>query len=352
MNFNLMDKIFLGNTLLNYLICVLIFLATYYFLKIIKTKVLTKLSQLSKKTETKIDDAILNVISQIKTIEYFIVSFYISLKFLKILNHKLFIISKIAFLMVILYRVVLLIDELLSIAFENITESSKESEKSIKVIRNIIKTIIWLFGALFLLHNIGININSLLAGLGIGGVAIALAAQTILKDIFNFFVILLDKPFKVGDFISIPSINISGNVEEIGLKSTKIRTLQGEIVIVTNSKISEEVIQNFSKMKERRIIVKVGVTYKTSVEKLKQISNIIENIIKNQRNVRFERVNFIKFSDSSLDFEFVYYILSPDYNEYIRTNEKILLEIVSSFEKNDIEFAYPTQTIYIKKEEK
>lgn len=335
---------------MNYLLFILVFLATYYLLKFIKTKVVVKLKELSQKTHTRIDDAILNVISQIKGIEYLIISLYISLHFLKNLNHKILLLSKLAFLTVVLYRVVLIIDELISLFFENITESSKESEKSIKIIRNIIKITIWIFGVLFLLHNTGININSILTGLGIGGVAIALASQTILKDIFNFFVILLDKPFKIGEFIVIPSMNIAGNVEEIGLKSTKIRTLQGEVVTIINSKISEEVIQNFSRMKERRGVIKVGVVYQTPLEKLKQINTIVEEIIKRHPNVRFGRANFIGFSTSSLDFEFVYFILSPDYNEYLKTNEKILFEIASEFAKNNIEFAYPTQTIYLKKE--
>ncbi|MCX7641596.1 MAG: mechanosensitive ion channel family protein [Elusimicrobiales bacterium] len=351
MNLNFINKIIFGNSISNYILCITVFILIYNLLKIITSKGISKLQEISIKTETKLDDIIVNTIKEIKNIEYFIVSFYISLKFLKIVNPKILLISKIIFLSVILYRAISLIDKFVSFVFEKITEASKESEKSIRILRNIIKITVWIFAALFLLHNIGININSILTGLGIGGVAIALASQTILKDIFNFFVILLDKPFKIGDFITIPSLSISGIVEEVGLKSTKIRTLQGEVIIITNSKVSEEIIQNFSKMKERRVSVKIGITYNTPLDKIKHIASIIEKIIKTQSNTRFERANLIQFSNSSLDFEFVYYINSPDYIEYIKTNEEILIEIAKQFKKEGVEFAYPTQTIYIKKEE-
>lgn len=336
---------------MNYFLSIIIFFAVYYFTYFLKTHLLKKLQDISKKTDTKIDDVIFNSLSKIGSLEYFIIAIYISIRFLNYIHPKILFISRVAFLAVLLYRIVLIIDEIIAILFENIIKNSKESEKSIKVIRNIIKTVIWIFAILFLLHNIGLNITSILTGLGIGGVAIALASQTILKDIFNFFVIILDKPFKTGDFIMIPSSNIAGTIEEIGLKSTKIRTLQGELVVITNSKISEEIIQNFSKMIERRVIVKIGVTYQTPIEKLKIINKIIENSIKKQQNTRFERTNFVKFGDFSLDFEFVYYVLSPNYKDFLDINEKILFEIAEEFRKENINFAYPTQTIYVKEEQ-
>lgn len=345
-----MGSFFLGNSVINYITVFIIFFLVYNLIIFLKSNIIKKLQKLSEKTETKIDDVVFNILSKIGTLEYLIISFYISIRFLKVVHTKILLISKIAFLTIILYRVILIIDGLTAIFFENIITTSKESEKSIRVIRNIIKIAIWIFAILFLLHNIGLNINSILTGLGIGGVAIALASQTILKDIFNFFVILLDKPFKTGDFIIIPSSNISGVVEEIGLKSTKIRTLQGEVVIITNSKISEEIIQNFSKMIERRVLVKIGVTYQTPLEKLNKINHIIERAIKKQSNTRFDRANFIRFGDFSLEFEFVYYILSQNYKDFVDTNEKILLEIAQEFKKEEIDFAYPTQTIHLKKE--
>ncbi|MCX7905223.1 MAG: mechanosensitive ion channel family protein [Elusimicrobiales bacterium] len=352
MNLNFINQILSTDSLINYVLFIVVLLFIYKILKFIISKLTSKLQEISTKTETKIDDIIVNTLKEIKNIEYFIISFYFSLKFIKTVNYKILLIFKILFLSVIIYRTIFLIDKLISLLFEKVTESSKESEKSINVLKNIIKTVIWIFAVLFFLHNLGININSILAGLGIGGVAIALASQTILKDIFNFFVIIFDKPFKIGDFVTIPSLSITGTIEDIGLKSTKIRTLQGEMVIIANSKISEEIIHNFSKMKERRISIKIGITYNTPLDKIKHINSIIEKAVKLQSNTRFERANLIQFSNSSMEFELIYYINSPDYLEYIKTNEEILISIAKEFKKEGIEFAYPTQTIYLKKEDK
>lgn len=340
---------FLGNTYFNYILSLSVLLLLYFFSKCIVSKLVRNLEEIAKKTQTKIDDVVISVLANIKPFEYFLISFYISVKTLKFIDYRILTLSKIMFLGVVLYRVIMLIDKLIGLGFEGIINQSKESEKSIRIIRNIVKIMLWIFGLLFLLHNIGLNVNSILAGIGIGGVAIALASQTILKDIFSFFVILIDKPFQIGDFIILPSLNIIGNIEEIGLKTTKIRSLNGEMIVITNSKITEEVIQNFTRMKERRVVGKLGVVYQTPVEKIKKIDKIIEDSIRKQELVRFDRVSLLKFSDFSLDFEFVYYVLTPDYNQYIKINEEILIEIAKKFKEEGIDFAYPTQTIYLNK---
>lgn len=346
-------KHYYGNSILSYIISLVTFILLYYLSLFLKARILKKIKDLASKTETKIDDVIVDNIIKIKKIEIIIISFYFSIRILPHLDQRILTVSTLLFLAVVIYRVIKIIDSLTSVAFESLTETPEESQqRSLNIIRNIIKIFLWLVGLLFLLHNAGFNIGSILTGIGIGGVAVALASQTILKDIFNFFVILLDKPFKIGDFILIQSFNISGVVEEIGLKTTKIKTLSGETAVITNSKITEEVIQNFSKMKERRVVVKISIVYNTPLEKIKEVNKIVEQAVKRQKTVRFDRANFVKFSDYSLDFEFVYYVLSSDYNQYLDINEKILLDIAESFKKHSIEFAYPTQSIYLYKEEK
>ncbi len=351
MDFTFLKNYYYGNSLLSYLLFFLLFILFYYLIIFSKSKLLKKISNIAKKTDTKLDDVIIDNLMKIKNLEIIFVSLYISLKTLPYLNPKIETASTIIFLSVLIYRTIKIANDLIALSFERLTEEQTYT-KSLEIIKTIIKILLWIIGSLFILHNAGFNVVSILAGIGIGGVAIALASQTILKDIFNFFVIILDKPFTIGDFILIPSINLSGTVEDIGLKTTKIRTLQGEISVITNSKITEEIIHNFSKMKERRVLIKIGVVYQTTIEKLKEINRILEEAVKKQKYVRFERANFVKFSDYSLDFELVYYVLSPDYLQYININEMILIDIAENFKKHSIEFAYPSQIIYLHKEEK
>ena len=191
------------------------------------------------------------------------------------------------------------------------------------------------------------DIKSILAGLGIGGIALALAAQDTLKNFFGSLVIIADKPFEIGDFIVVGSNN--GIVKKIGIKTTRIQTLQGEELIISNKELTESRIQNFGRMRERRIQFNFGVCYETPLEKLKKIPEIVKEIITNIEKTRLDRVHFKEFGDSALIFEVVYYVLSPDYSEYMDIQQKINFALKESFEKEKIEFAYPTQTIYLAK---
>ena len=334
---------FLSNSLYKYITSFVIFFISIKILYYFKKYALSKIEELSKKTETKIDDALVEIIKGISWLEYQIIAIYLAtrnLTFPTTLSN----IIKYLLIFSITYRVVISLEKLLKFALEEI--SGKEYEKSIKTIGLIFRIMIWIIAVLFVLNNLGVRITALLTGLGIGGIAIAMASQTILGDIFNFFVILMDKPFKIGDFINLPSQNLSGTVEEIGLKSVKIRALRGEIFIITNSKIMSEIIENFSEMKERRVVFNIGVIYETPIEKLKMIPDIIEKSIKKIKNTRFERSNLSNLNSYSIDFESIYYITGSDYNLYVKTHEEALLEISKKFNENSIEFAYPTQKIY------
>jgi len=332
------------NSVYKYIFSILLFFTLLKIIYYFKKNIIIKLEKISKKTETKLDDLLLQIIKKISWFEYQIIALYFSTRHL-ILNNFISNIIKYLLIITITYRVVIALEKLLELFFQEI--SGKEYEKSIKTISLVFRVIIWIIAILFVLHNIGIKITALLTGLGIGGVAIALASQTILGDVFNFFVILLDKPFKIGDFIIIPSQNLLGTIEEIGLKSVKIRTLRGELLIITNSKIMSESIQNFSSMQRRRVVFNIGVIYETPLDKLKLIPQIIKDVIEKTENTTFDRSNLINFAAYSIDFETVYYVNSPDYNLYANTHEKILTDIFKKFKENDISFAYPTQTLIL-----
>ncbi len=204
-----------------------------------------------------------------------------------------------------------------------------------------------LFSIIFLLalDNIpGVEVDTLLASLGVGGIAVALAVQNVLADLFASLSISLDKPFVIGDFIIVD--NYMGSIEHVGLKTTRVRSLSGEQLVFANNDLLNRRIRNYKRMYERRVVFAVGVTYQTSSEQLRKIPLMIRGIIESQERTRFDRAHFKEFGDCSLNFEIVYYMLTPDYNTYMDIQEAINLAIYEQFEDEGIEFAYPTQTLF------
>jgi small-conductance mechanosensitive channel len=203
----------------------------------------------------------------------------------------------------------------------------------------------WTLALLIVLDNLGVQISGLLTGLGIGGVAIAFAAQAILGDIFSYFSIFLDKPFEVGDFIIVGEY--MGVVEKTGIKTTRIRSLSGEELVFSNKDLTASRIRNYKTMSERRVDFRFGIKYDTPLEKLEKVGEMVKSIIDNIEQIRFDRANFHSFGDFALIFEVVYYIELSDYNIYKDIQETINLELVRTFRDEGIEFAFPTQEIIL-----
>ena len=220
---------------------------------------------------------------------------------------------------------------------------------ALHLIQIIVKTVIWSFAALLILDNLGIDITAMVAGLGIGGIAVALAAQNILSDLFASLSIVFDKPFEVGDFLIFD--DYLGTVQHIGLKTTRIRSLSGEEIVVANADLLGTRIRNYKRMLERRILFTIGVTYGTPYEKVERIPGMIREIIEAQPNTRFDRSHFKSYGDFSLDIETVYYMQVPDYNSYMDTQQAVNLALYKRFEGEGIEFAFPTRTLHLHHEE-
>lgn len=245
---------------------------------------------------------------------------------------------------------IVLIIRLITSTFGNTVQSYLQAQdttgtrlKQSRGIVLIINALLWIVGLVFLFDNLGFNVAAVLTGLGVGGIAIALAAQTILGDLFNYFVIFFDQPFELGDFIIVD--DKMGAVEYIGLKTTRIRSLQGEQIIFSNSNLTNSIIHNYKRMNERRVLFKIRVVYETSSEKLDAIPSMIRSIIEEQGETRFDRAHFASFEDYSLNFEIVYYTLSADYNRYMDIQEKINLQIHRKFKTAKIAFALPTYSV-------
>lgn len=209
----------------------------------------------------------------------------------------------------------------------------------------VLKLALWSVVLLVALDNLGLDVTALVAGLGIGGVAVALATQNILGDLFASLSIVIDKPFVLGDVIHVGEY--VGIVEHIGLKTTRVRSLSGEQLIFSNNDLIQSRIRNYKRMRERRVVFRFGVVYQTSAEKLERIPRMVQETIEKLHGTRFDRAHFQKFGESSLDFEVVYWVLDPDYNIYMDTQHGINLGLVRAFQNAGIEFAFPTRTVFM-----
>ena len=209
----------------------------------------------------------------------------------------------------------------------------------------VARIVLWSITVLVMLDNLGFNISTLMASLGIGGIAVALAVQSILGDVFSSVSIALDKPFVIGDFIVVDSF--MGTVEYVGMKTTRLRSLGGEQIIFSNTELLKKRIRNYKRMQERRVLFEFGVAYETPSDEVERIPGLVKDIVEAGESVRLDRVHFKSFGDSALQFEVVYYVLDADYNRYMDIQQRINLALLRRFRERAIGFAYPTSTLYL-----
>lgn len=207
------------------------------------------------------------------------------------------------------------------------------------------KVFLWVIVVMSMLSNVGVNITAFVASLGVGGIAIALAVQNILADVFASLSIAVDKPFEIGDFIVVGSL--SGTVEHVGLKTTRIRSLGGEQIVMANAEMIGSTIQNYKRLQERRIVFEVALTYACSPEQARAVPKLIENIVSHQDKARFDRSHLRTFGESALEFETVYIVLDPSYNVYMDVQQEINLGILEAFNELGVTFAHPSRTIHV-----
>jgi small-conductance mechanosensitive channel len=341
----------IGNTIKQYLIALFVFLATVLVLRIFRSVGLNKLEEKAKKTKTDFDDVAIRAVRKIGWLLYLVFALYVALQFLKV-ERAIERVFYYLLLLSLVYYGVKAVGEVIDFTAEKIVEKRRvSSEKfdphTINFLANLAKGTVWIIAFLIVLQNLGYNISALIAGLGIGGVAVAFALQNILGDIFASFSIYFDKPFQVGDFIIIGKD--MGTVKKIGIKSTRIQTLEGQELVVSNRELTDVRVNNYKKMEKRRVVFSFGVEYETPTEKLRKIPAIVKEIIDGLELAEFDRAHFKEFGDFSLNFEVVYYMKTPDYAEYMNTQQALNLALKERFEQERIVFAYPTQTIYLNK---
>jgi small-conductance mechanosensitive channel len=345
-----LDATYLGNSLRQWSIALAVGLATVIVLRAALALVRRHLQGFARRTRTSLDDLFNDLLGRTKFLFLVLVGVYIASLSLELPG------SWAGAL-----RVVLIIGLWVQAGFWGsglvsyfITsrlqlERSEEDavgETTVSAMGAVANVLLWSLVILMALDNIpGVQITALLASLGVGGVAVALALQNILGDLFASLAIALDKPFVIGDFIIVG--DYLGTVEQIGLKTTRIRSLSGELIIFSNSDLLNSRVRNFKVMYERRVVFEFGILYETPMDKVEEVGGMVREIIESMDKTRFDRAHFKAFGDSALNYEVVYFVLDPEFNVYMDIQQAINIELFRRFRAEDIEFAYPTRTLYV-----
>jgi small-conductance mechanosensitive channel len=352
LNLDFLDQVVLGSSLLQWMLAVSATVATVLVLWIARGLASRRLAALAPRTDTRVDDVAAELIGRTRVLVLLVAGLFIGSLFLQLPDRVESILSSVL-VIVLLVQIGIWGAVLLNVFMDNYRRRALErnpaAAASIGVLAVVARIILWSIVILLSLDNLGIDVTALVAGLGIGGVAVALAVQNILGDLFASLSIMLDKPFTIGDFLIID--DYLGSVEYVGLKTTRIRSLSGEQLIFSNSDLLKSRIRNYGRMYERRVVLKIGVTYETPREKLVRIPGIIREAVEAQDRTRFDRSHFMKYDDYALQFETVFYIGSPDYNIYMDIQQAILFLIHERFEAEQIQFAYPAQRVFLTRAE-
>ncbi|MCZ7602473.1 MAG: mechanosensitive ion channel family protein [Melioribacteraceae bacterium] len=339
-----------GNTVSEYLMALLILIVSVIIIQLIKKHIFKKIE--STGTEGVLGTKfIIKITSRFAIPLFYLAALYLAFDFIQIPESATKVI-KVIYLLIIVWIIIKFARAVIEFMINKYAEESgkEDTVRKFRPLLAFLNFTFYIIGILFILDNLGFHISTVIAGLGIGGIAIALAAQAILGDLFSYFVIYFDRPFELGDFIRVD--DKAGVIERIGVKSTKIRSLSGELLVMSNSNLTNSRVHNFKQMFRRRIVFTIGVTYQTKPEQLEEIPKIIKQIIDEAENATFDRSHFFRYGDFSLDFETVFFVETNDYIKYMDIQQEINLKIYKELEKRGIEFAYPTRTLYMKSESK
>ena len=349
-----LGMVFFGNSVRDWLIAAGIALVTFTFLEVGLRFLVRRLAKAALATRNDIDDFLADFFGRTRFYFSLALAVYFSTRFLKLPAPTLQYI-KVAVMVISLVQVgfwsTSLLDYMVrrkAIADAADGDFDANEKTTLNALKMVAKIVLWSVIVLLSLENVtGIRVDTLIASLGIGGIAVALAVQNILGDLFSALTIALDKPFMIGDFITVGEF--SGEIENVGLKSTRVRSLTGEQLVFSNSDLLGSRIRNYKRMQRRRITFNIGVTYQTPAAKLAAIPKMLQEIIEKHEQVTFDRVHLSKFGDFAIQFDAVYFMEVPDFLLYMDNQQSMNLEIFERFAEAGIEFAYPTQTVILEK---
>lgn len=342
----LAERMYLGNSIRQWLVAGAVFVIALAVLIAVRWLLVRQVSRASERTRTRLDDYFLSLLRHTRYSFLMIMALAPALRMLVLPGQASALINPLLRLVLIL-QVGLWLGELARLYIRDLSSqravADVASVTTIRAMGLVAKLLLWTAVALLALRNFGVDVTALLTTLGIAGIAAALAVQNILGDILASLSIVLDKPFVVGDFIVVDEF--SGTVEEIGIKTTRVRALSGERLIFSNSDLLTSRIRNYKSMKQRRVVFTFGVEYGTPANVVERIAGMVREVIEGQETTRFDRSHFAKYGDWSLVFEVVYYVTDPDYTLYMNIQQRINLEIYQRVAALGARFALPTRVV-------
>jgi small-conductance mechanosensitive channel len=345
-----LTEVITSNDSLAWLSAIAIFLAVMLALMLLKRVVLKRVAAFAARTSSKLDDGLIDMIQATRLWLMLFPALLLGSQSLE-LPPKLATMLQVAATIALFLQVGIWGSKLVRWGIHHskaahAIEGSGSANASLGALNFVGQALLWSIILLMTFDNLGIDVTAMVAGLGVGGIAVALAVQNILGDLFASLSIIIDKPFVVGDFIIVGG-EFMGTVEHIGIKTTRVRSLGGEQIIFSNNDLLQSRVRNYKRMYERRVVFGFRVLYQTTAEQLERIPEIVKKIIEGLDKVRFDRAHFFKFGDSSLDFEVVYWVLDSDYNVYMDLQQTINLKLVRALEEEGTVFAYPTRTVQV-----
>ena len=341
-----MEYLLSNNDLENWMMAVGVFLGATALMVVLRMFFLRRLSNMANRTVTRVDDLVVKMLNRSYLVFKLAIAAYLASIFLVMPESWRLVVSRIAVASLILQLGIWGDTALRGWRGQLLATPGDGARKaSSTILFFMMRLVVWTVAFLMTLDNFGFNITTLVASLGIGGIAVALATQNILGDLFASLSIMLDKPFEVGDFIIVG--DALGAVEYIGLKTTRLRGLGGEQIVFSNGELLRSRIHNHKRMESRRVAFLLRVAYGTSEAQVTAIPAMIREIISSRTDVRFERAHFFRYGDWSLDYEVVYHFKSPDYILHMDTQEQILLQIYRAFQREGIQFAHPLSVVRV-----
>jgi len=338
-----------GNSVKEYILAIVVFGLAVILFRIIKYEIVKRLRKVADRTKAEIDDLLIKIVDKIGWPFYAFFAISIALSFIQVPN-VINVFFTYATPIVVVFLIVRSIQQFVDYGIRKLAkEKQKETETPIvNVLGRILRGALWGIAFIYIISTFGYDITTVVASFGVLGIVLAFGLQHILSDIFASFSIFFDKPFEVGDFIIVGD-NL-GVVKKVGIKSTRIQSLWGQEVVIPNKELTSARINNYKKMERRRVQFSFGVVYDTPSEKLEKVLDITKEIVDKIELAELDRVHFKEYGDYSLNFEVVYYVNTPDYNTYMDLQQEINLSLKKRFEKEEINFAYPTQTVIVNKE--
>jgi small-conductance mechanosensitive channel len=349
MNLDWLDHPLLGEPVRDWLMALAIAAGTLLVLALIKRVSVNRLAALAARTETEVDDFFVEVMRRTRWLLVLLPVLYLATLSLDVpgVRSVLRTAAILAFLLQLALWSLVAINFWVDSARRKRLEADAASATMIGAFSFLGKAVLWTVIVLVALDNLGVNVTALIAGLGVGGVAVALALQNILGDLLASLSIVLDKPFVIGDSIQVDTFN--GTVESIGLKTTHLRSVSGEQIVISNGDLLRSRIRNFKRMGERRVVITFGLAPSTPPEKLAEVPEIVRELIDNREHIRFDRAHLMRLGESSFDFEVVYFVLSSDYLLHMDLQQEILLGLLRRLEEERIALSSPSRTLFIER---